>query len=310
MIATSRPPGILARTLGAAFTLVELLLVLAGVAVLIALLVPAVQQARAAAYRTQCENNLKQIGLALHNYHAINHALPKGMDGGPPDQNHLYLSTWMLRILPYLEGEDLYQQALAEFAKQPDPLHPQPHSTLAAVVKSYACPMDPRSTDSQLALRDNYMAGLTDYLGVSGQNSLINNGVLFKDSHVRLQDITDGTSTTLMVGERPASTDCQFGWWYAGVGQISTGSGDSVLGVQEPNWLPVTTGSLCGPGVYQFKSGQLNNQCDMFHFWSLHTGGAHFLFADGAVHFLPYTAAPLMPALASRAGNEGVSVPD
>src|SRR5262245_20532704 len=64
------------------------------------------------------------------------------------------------------------------------------------------------------------------------------------------------------------------------------------------------------PGAYTYGPGQLDNQCDMFHFWSLHEGGAHFLFADGSVHFLRYSAAPILPALASRGGGESVSLPD
>jgi prepilin-type processing-associated H-X9-DG protein len=82
-----------------------------------------------------------------------------------------------------------------------------------------------------------------------------------------------------------------------------------ILGVREENVMPVTVGS-CPPGTYSFGPGNFNNQCDMFHFWSPHSGGGHFLFADGSVHFLSYSAAPILPALASRAGGEAVQVPD
>ncbi|MHB1426627.1 MAG: H-X9-DG-CTERM domain-containing protein [Gemmataceae bacterium] len=78
--------------------------------------------------------------------------------------------------------------------------------------------------------------------------------------------------------------------------------------MREPNLLPVTKGS-CPPGTYSYAAGSLTNQCDTFHFWSPHGGGAFFLFADGSVHFLPYSAASVMPALASRAGGEDVSLP-
>ncbi len=144
-------------------------------------------------------------------------------------------------------------------------------------------------------------------LGVSGKDYSTLDGLLFRDSRIRLTDIKDGASNTLMVGERPPSADFQFGWWYAGAGQKFTGSADMILGVEEQNILTVTAGS-CPPGTYKFAPGSFNNQCDMFHFWSPHSGGAHFLMADGSVHFLSYSAAPILPALASRAGGEPTGV--
>ncbi len=126
---------------------------------------------------------------------------------------------------------------------------------------------------------------------------------------MRLGDITDGTSHTLMAGERPPSSDNSLGWWYAGTGQSQDGSADMVLGVNERCVSP-TYISQCPPGPYAFGPGRSSNPCDAFHYWSLHFGGAHFLFADGSVHFLAYAAAPLMPALATRSGGEAVSPPD
>src|SRR5206468_12835727 len=117
----------------------------------------------------------------------------------------------------------------------------------------------------------------------------------FRDSAIRSADISDGASNTLLAGERPPSTDFQYGWWYAGLGQRLTGSADMLLGVEEPNLLTVTKGS-CPPGTYRFGPGRFTNQCDMFHFWSPHSGGANFLFADGSAHFLTYKATPLLPA--------------
>src|SRR5207244_2898670 len=144
--------------------------------------------------------------------------------------------------------------------------------------------------------------------GVEGTNQTTKDGVLFLDSRVRLEDVKDGTSHTLMVGERPPSADLVFGWWYAGWGQSKDGSGDMVLGVRERYVSDLAPG--CPRGPYAYGPGKVNNQCDTFHFWSTHIGGAHFLFADGSVHFLLYSAAPLLPALATRAGGESVTVPE
>src|SRR5262249_28649516 len=97
-------------------------------------------------------------------------------------------------------------------------------------------------------------------------------------------------SQTVMVGERPPSADFRYGWWYAGDGQGDTGSADMLLGVRERNMADDDTFRGCPAGPYNFKAGELANQCDALHFWSLHAGGAHFLFADGSVHFLSYSA--------------------
>jgi prepilin-type processing-associated H-X9-DG protein len=106
-------------------------------------------------------------------------------------------------------------------------------------------------------------------------------------------------------GERPPSADFWYGWWYAGYGQAGTGSADMLLGVRERN-LGGPFVSDCPAGPYHFREGRADNQCDLFHFWSLHPGGAHFLFADGSVRFLAYSADAILPALATRAGGEPV----
>ncbi len=153
------------------------------------------------------------------------------------------------------------------------------------------------------------MVAFTSYLGVAGQDAYrTRDGILFQNSTTSLLAVTDGTSNTLLLGERPPSADFQFGWWYAGSGQRATGSADIVLGVREPNLLPIVAGSTCGPGRYPFSPALgLSDPCGMFHFWSPHSGGANFAFADGSVRFLTYEANSIMPALASRAGGEVVS---
>ena len=207
-----------------AFTVLELLVVIAIIAILLGLLLPAVQKVRDAAARIQCANNLKQMGLALHHYHDARQTLPKGMDGGPAGPGDMYLSTWMLAILPFAEGDNLYAQAQADYQTQFNPAIPQPHRDFSAVVKLYACPLDPRALQPQFAPRDRLSVGLTDYLGVSGTNSLIGDGVLFRDSRISFGSITDGTSNTLMVGERrPARFPIRLVVRRAGTGRHGVG---------------------------------------------------------------------------------------
>jgi prepilin-type N-terminal cleavage/methylation domain-containing protein/prepilin-type processing-associated H-X9-DG protein len=286
------------------FTLIELLTVIAIMSILLGLILAAVQNARHAALRLKCANNLHQIGLAAQMYHNENGCFPAGMRyqaGRDPYQ----LMSWHAQLLPYVEQKPLWTVTQNAFRQNPDALVNPPHVGLSTVIPVFTCPADPRVDSAQVAQREQLLVGLTSYLGVEGKDVFTLDGVLFRDSRIRIADITDGTSQTLLVGERPASTDCQFGWWYAGVGQRHTGSADMVLGVEEPNLLVVTRGS-CPPGTYRFGPGRLDNQCDMFHFWSLHSEGAHFLFADGSVHFLNYSAASILPALASRAGGDVV----
>ena len=146
--------------------------------------------------------------------------------------------------------------------------------------------------------------GLTSYLGVAGRSVARKDGVLFPGSAVRLTDVTDGTSQTLAVGERPPSHDMVFGWWYAGWGQDRDGDADVLLGVRARNTGAYAPG--CRPGPYHFGPGAVDDPCAAFHFWSTHPGGAHFVFCDGSARFLAYEADPVMPALASRAAGDVV----
>jgi prepilin-type N-terminal cleavage/methylation domain-containing protein len=295
------------RTHGRGFTLIELLVTIAIIAILIALLVPAVQKVRDAAARAQCANNMRQIGLAVHQYHDLQKVLPSGMQSSRSKQPYR-LSSWLMHILPYLDQQNLWATTQAAYKQSASPFKNPPHVGLATAIPVFVCPADSRVSQAQVSLKTKTLAAFTSYLGVSGKDLTTLNGVFFRDSRVRLSDISDGTSNTLLFGERPPSADFQFGWWYAGAGQRFTGSADMLLGVFEQNVQRVTVGS-CAPGSYPFSPGNVNNQCDMFHFWSLHSGGAHFVYADASVHFLSYSAAPIMSALASRAGGETVEVP-
>jgi prepilin-type N-terminal cleavage/methylation domain-containing protein/prepilin-type processing-associated H-X9-DG protein len=288
------------------FTLIELLVVMAIVAILIGLLVPAVQQVRDSASRLQCENNLHQIGVALHSYHNSQNRFPAGATPDLPSEQYPRLA-WLARLLPYLEAAPLWKLTEQAYRVDRNPFDNPPHVGLSTPVVVFGCPSDVRVSDAQFA-RNTRMVALTSYVGVLGTDLLHSDGVLFLGSRVRLTEITDGSANTVVVGERPPSADLWYGWWYAGVGQAGTGSGDMLLGAREMN-----AGGLslwfCDAGPYSFGPGRFDDQCAMFHYWSPHQGGANFLFADGSVRFLSYAAANVLPALATRAGGEAVTVP-
>ncbi len=293
------------------FTLVELLVVIGILAILIGLIVPAVQRVRGSVARLKCQNNLRQIGIGLHSYHDTRGSLPPGVQG---DDSPYPFMRWLTRILPHVEQDALWTRAVEAYRVDANFSHDPPHP-LATVVSLFGCPADPRTSRVGLA-RGTLPVAFTSYLGVEGRNQSRKDGCLFMNSSVRLTDITDGTSNTLLVGERPPSADGWYGWWYAGQGLPTAagspvqsrlyGSGDMLLGVRERN----TSMPACPPGPSAFGPGRFDNQCDMLHFWSPHLGGgANFLFADGSVHFLPYSAAPIMSALSTRSGGEVVTLP-
>jgi prepilin-type N-terminal cleavage/methylation domain-containing protein/prepilin-type processing-associated H-X9-DG protein len=288
------------------FTLIETLVVVAILGLLISLLACAVQKARDAAARVKCANNLRQMGLALHHYHDSSSSLPPAVihPWSPPDllqSTDLYpLLNWPGRLLPFLDQDAAAVLTRQAYAQDSYLLTDPPHVARGLIIPTFLCP-----ADNPRPFLHNDRIGRISYVGVSGRHAFSRDGVLYMDSSIRIADITDGTSQTLMVGERPAPADA-FGRWYGGWGQW--GNGDAFLGVRELDIQDSIWG--CPPGPYQFAPGRLDNPCSTFHFWSLHTGGANFLFCDASVHFLPYSAAAIIPALATRSGGEAVAVPD
>lgn len=289
------------------FTLIELLVVIAILAVLIGLLLSAIQKVRSVAARVACQNNLRQIGLALHQYHDANQKFPPGHRSATDSQ--MPYSGWALSVLPFLEQESIYTQAIIAYRTQNQPFRPMPHRGLGTMIKLFTCPVDDRIRGPQISLQTGMLAAFTSYLGVAGHDAIYTrDGMFFQGSSTRFLDVTDGSSHTLLIGERPPGHDYQFGWWYAGTGQQHTGSADLVLGVREPNAKP---NSECHQIQFRFEvASGFTDPCGIFHFWSPHVGGANFLFTDGSVRFLRYTVDPIMPALASRAGGEVISLPE
>jgi prepilin-type processing-associated H-X9-DG protein len=204
-------------------------------------------------------------------------------------------------ILPFLEQENLARQSYSRY-----------HGQKMAV---YHCPSDQRSTGVWPGQAFG-IDGLMDYLAITGTDTFQpspggsewrdrNDGTLFGSSHVRIADITDGTSTTVLIGERPPSPSLYWGWWSWGAIDASLGVRDTfaVYATGVPNDPKSQSCSRMLPEKFRPEQG---NFCDVHHFWSQHPSGANWAFADGSVRFLSYATDGLMPALATRAGGEVV----
>jgi prepilin-type N-terminal cleavage/methylation domain-containing protein/prepilin-type processing-associated H-X9-DG protein len=295
------------------FTLIELLVVIAIIAVLIALLLPAVQAAREAARRVHCTNNLKQFGLAMHNYHTSKETFPPAYttrlvnDPANPEVGPGW--AWGVMILADLEQRPLFDAV--NFAL---PITvPGSMTVRTASLAAFLCPSDVGDgfatvkDDAGRALLTDLSAG--QYVASAGQLEPdeypdTNNGVFYRNSRIALRDITDGSSTTLMVGER--SRNVADATW---VGAVPT-----ARLCTNPRW-PVQE---CGPASTMVLShtgsegtGAIyvpNSKSSMVDdYWSFHRGGCNFLFGDGSVRFIKESVNPtIFSYLSTRAGGEVV----
>jgi prepilin-type N-terminal cleavage/methylation domain-containing protein len=275
------------------FTLIELLVVIAIIAILVALLLPAVQQAREAARRSQCKSHLKQVGIALHNYHETHSEFPPLMVYHSSSCCSRWFS-WMVMILPGMDETPLYENFdlnLNAFGGTGPAFN---RDFTATKIAAYKCPSDIHS-DNVRQWNFGGSTGVvgyahTAYLGCRGSTRPTPGNGMFPDRNrtVRFRDATDGISNTIHVGERTIDAAGQYGWWAAGSGSDSHGLGDSVIDSSEG-----------------FYAGDPLGNADRFHWWSLHNNGAHVLVADGAVKFMNYTMDhQVLLDLSTRNGSE------
>jgi prepilin-type processing-associated H-X9-DG protein len=278
--------------------------VIAIIAILIGLLIPAVQKVREAAQRVHCQNNLKQIGLALNTYHDANQHFPAGLmvpilgdpslpapqfpSGGidrtscprcqaPPNNNEY--GSWLTMIQPYIEQGNLWALIQPNLNQREYSYSQGPTSLGASVIPTYICPAD--YVPQPVIAYGAYNFGVNSYFGNAGTKAwpVANaslNGVLYYNSAVRITDITDGTSNRFLAGERyskdPIVQDTDLADW-RGWAWTNYNSGCDHLG--DTSSMMNSTASAIG--------GADPRKCN---FGSGHAGGANFVFCDGSVHFL------------------------
>jgi prepilin-type N-terminal cleavage/methylation domain-containing protein/prepilin-type processing-associated H-X9-DG protein len=325
------------------FTLIELLVVIAIIAVLVGLLLPAVQKVREAANRLKCQNNLKQISLATMNFHDVNAQFPwRSYDPGSGSVPNPY-ATCFISLLPYLEQQPLYQQ-FAAVGGDASNVPGAPGSLSATPLSVLACPSDsgipsPPYVQQIGGLNGGAYWGVTSYRPNGGGLSLLDNNFnldgaiisfIWGSSPVTILGITDGTSNTILFGEA-SNFDPNWPQYSSFLvnGQYAQWAA-SPLCIMGSVWTAQVLLTPYGSGFYPLNymlppldpSQGFSNQTLAFYkeisFGSGHTGGgANFAFCDGSVHFLSNGVSnttvangeTVLQALCTRAGGEVVSIP-
>jgi prepilin-type N-terminal cleavage/methylation domain-containing protein/prepilin-type processing-associated H-X9-DG protein len=303
-----------------AFTLIELLVVIAIIAILIGLLLPAVQKVREAAARTQCLNNLKQLGLAYHNYANVN------QDSFPPAliSDQTKAAGWGTFLLPYIEQGPLYQQYnfAAPFFYTNAAFGINNQAVVNTPIKLMNCPSAPPPSGPYSYTFNfpgfpqiSWQAWPADYSPVASVNSSLAGylgltsaslgGALQSDKNTRITSLTDGTSTTILLAEMAGKNHL----WQAG---RDTGMPLSGFYGGEGGWGDATSGAsaLYGSSADgKSTPGPCGINCSNdFGLYAFHVGGANVLFADGGVRFLPASIdIRVLAALVTRSGNEAIT---
>lgn len=328
------------------FTLIELLVVIAIIAVLIALLLPAVQQAREAARRTQCRNNLKQFGLALHNYHDVHQTLPPGaivVPLPPPD----FLGGWAnanALLLPYFEQRNLYDLYNSELRWDQ-----QSPAVAQTVIKTFLCPSSPSSDtvvqplfgpaglnfptgDTYAVTHYIFNKGATDAWCYPAKQPASEKGMFDLTRATRFRDVTDGLSNTFAMGEGDTSAPVCHGVGCTTPAMTLTGEtarAENGWIIGESNYDALVAMGLVGGGIFGCTVESLNkspvtdtsavffalNDCrsslnggphSTSNFRSAHEGGGLFLLGDGSARFVSENVDQTVYRSASTIGGNEV----